>query len=592
MDKSEIVFLSSSKSEPRVKFSDSSAPPTVGSTSKGNAGSGILQERPKPKIAHITPTPQIEHGYLSSPTPSLTPNTSHHQQMSSSTTPRIPLAELDSTQLSQRLFHSPNPNVSHHTNQSQMSPSMSFCQQQSSSGSPSHLLHTQVPHTGAGARSSTRDRRHQLHTERQLVELKQQVEHLGNMMAARHLDQGGGGGSISVYQQRVEQLESEREELEQMVEERDQRLESMRNSVSALNAEYMSDLASVREECKELASSVQIKEDEVSKLELDYQKSLKTIKALKSYIETLPAEEEVRDLKSRCEARTNQLTESELKLVESEEEIKNLRNELRSANKEILKLEINNKEVLEQNKEMSLRIKEEEKRRMASRNLDENQVELLVFDKEELKIENNKLKNLLDWKSKKFEDEKNKLEEQVRNLGSLLEKTNKQIQVNSTQVRESNVAKSLLDSELQKKNEMINSLSAKLDRLGAESRSLRSSSESTSQLDGHYTRLTRCMGKCVSELNSLTELCHQVVSGANPNMSVLLGTRDILSPVSSLDRDMASLNTQEKLELVQEQMKEMRQVQVEIKELRSKIADKYTDRLADDMHNMTGCVAQ
>ena len=36
----------------------------------------------------------------------------------------------------------------------------------------------------------------------------------------------------------------------------------------------------------------------------------------------------------------------------------------------------------------------------------------------------------------------------------------------------------------------------------------------------------------------------------------------------------------------------MRQVQQEIKELRSKIADKYSDRLADDMHNMTGCLAQ
>ena len=294
-----------------------------------------------------------------------------------------------------------------------------------------------------------------------------------------------------MYHQRVEQLELEREELEQMVEERDQRLESMRNSVSALNAEYMSDLASVREECKELASSVQIKEDEFSKLELDYQKSLKSIKALKFYIDTLPAEEEFRDLKVKCETRTSQLAESELKLVESEEEMKNMRNELKSAKKEILKLEINNKEFLERNQEMSLRIKEEEKRRLASRNLDESQVELLVFDKEELKIENNKLKNLLEWKSKKYDDEKNKLEEQVRNLGSLLEKTNKQIQINSTQVRESNVAKSLLDSELQKKNEVINSLTAKLDRLGVESRSLRSSNESTSKLDGHYTRLTR-----------------------------------------------------------------------------------------------------
>ena len=97
------------------------------------------------------------------------------------------------------------------------------------------------------------------------------------------------------------------------------------------------------------------------------------------------------------------------------------------------------------------------------------------------------------------------------------------------------------------------------------------------------------MGKCVTELNSLTELCSQILGGADPNISVLLGTRDlhVLRPVSSLNRDMASLSHQEKLELVKEQMKEMSQVQGDIKELREKITDMYSDRLTD---NMTSCV--
>ena len=42
------------------------------------------------------------------------------------------------------------------------------------------------------------------------------------------------------------------------VEERDAQLASIRNSISVLNAEYMADLASVREECQELGRSVRV----------------------------------------------------------------------------------------------------------------------------------------------------------------------------------------------------------------------------------------------------------------------------------------------------------------------------------------------
>ena len=77
--------------------------------------------RPRPQVACVTPTPQIEHGLLSPRTPATAETApgiyprilreskyfpTYDQIFSGSTTPRIPLAELDSTQLSQRLFHS------------------------------------------------------------------------------------------------------------------------------------------------------------------------------------------------------------------------------------------------------------------------------------------------------------------------------------------------------------------------------------------------------------------------------------------------------------------------------------------------------
>ena len=93
----------------------------------------------------------------------------------------------------------------------------------------------------------------------------------------------------------------------------------------------------------------------------------------------------------------------------------------------------------------------------------------------------------------------------------------------------------------------------------------------------------RSMGKCVTELNGLTDLCTQILGGSDPNMSLLLGTRDVnlLRPVSSLNRDLASLSHQEKLEVVKEQLREVSQVQVDIKKLREKIADIYGEKLTD-----------
>ena len=102
------------------------------------------------------------------------------------------------------------------------------------------------------------------------------------------------------------------------------------------------------------------------------------------------------------------------------------------------------------------------------------------------------------------------------------------------------------------------------------------------------------MGKCLAELNSLTDLASQVMEGGDPSTSVLLGTRgdiSILQPRESpLNRDSANLTIDQKLELVRQQMAEVGEVQENIKEMREKIQEKYADRLV--ANNMTSCVTQ
>ena len=116
-----------------------------------------------------------------------------------------------------------------------------------------------------------------------------------------------------------------------------------------------------------------------------------------------------------------------------------------------LQLEIENRELKERVVELSAKVKSYEVKRIESRSLDESQVELLVWDKNELQSENNKLKNILSWKEEKFESEKKSLEDQVKNLGGLLEQANIKLQSTNTQMRETNQTNSKLSAELRTK---------------------------------------------------------------------------------------------------------------------------------------------
>ena len=119
--------------------------------------------------------------------------------------PRRPLAELDQSQLSQRLFHSPSL-----TGPASLSPSL--------------LLTSQLP--------PSVERRHR-HTERQLSELKAQVQELAVNT----------GNRDHFSQQKRMALEQERDQLEALLEEKELQTEALKKSFEALNSEYSAELS-------------------------------------------------------------------------------------------------------------------------------------------------------------------------------------------------------------------------------------------------------------------------------------------------------------------------------------------------------------
>ena len=73
-----------------------------------------------------------------------------------------------------------------------------------------------------------------------------------------------------------------------------------------------------------------------------------------------------------------------------------------------------------------------------------------MFDKLDLEREKDKLTRQLSWTKTKFQQEKAKVEEQVRRLGGLLEQTNRKLQESSTSLREANTNNAMLEAEMKK----------------------------------------------------------------------------------------------------------------------------------------------
>merc|ERR1719319_95005 len=232
------------------------------------------------------------------------------------------------------------------------------------------------------------------------------------------------------------------------------------------------------------------REQKFTSLQTEHKKSLKTIQGLQSYLMTLPAAEEVRELKSKLRSKEEELRDVSTRAEGMEEQDR------------FRQVEVENEELKLRLAEATSKLKGYETRRYEARNLNDDQVEHLLFDNEELGREVEKVKKVLEWKQRKFDEEINRKENQIRQVGSLLEQANIQLREARSQVRDVSNTNRVLQADLKEKNEAGELVKAVRRNavLEIEVNNLKASDENAKRLDGYYTRLFRSLGLCMKEL--------------------------------------------------------------------------------------------
>jgi len=554
-------------------------------------------------VATVAPTPQLEQGTLS-PLQHCSPAQPPAELSSGplNTTPRLPLQELDPHEVSQRLFHSPAP-LSQGVLDTPYLTSPTLLSRQGLS--PSSLLLTQHPldsHISPN-RPTVREMRQQLNNERQIAELQQQVEALGNMVTANHFRNNASDRSL---QRKIDEMNAEKEELLEALEERDQKLFIIHNSLASLNREYMLDIEKLKGVCKKLTEDVKeaeesrrslqsnlvLEKEKYSNLESEYKESLKSLRKLKTFMSTLPAPEELETLKTQISSEKDAKGEVEIRCSKLEELSELARIEVSETKDKNLMLESQVKELTDINVELQRKVSNMEKRRIEARSLTETDVESLLMEREDLRSENEKLRKLGECNLKKFKDERNRLERQVKQSSNLAGDATLKLKDTLLELQRAKIDNNILEVKIKHKDsENVTALS-EVSRLGKEVSHLSAQKEGTSQLDGQYCRMARLMVECVAKFSNLNELIDQVIDGnGDPNVSLLLGLREVDSSRTStiLSRDLGALDTiDEKLRLLGAQEKEIRVVRQKTEELRKKIEERYADKLS----NANSCTTQ
>jgi len=537
------------------------------------------------RTARVTPIPQIDAGPLS--------------PLSSQTTPRIPAQDLR-INVSQRLFETDflwsDAGGSHVSPGGRLvSPGNRLATH--SYGSPeveagNNRVLSYVPHRSPLVNIPSSQLSHQDNTERRFLELQRQVEQLKNMYERNNKSDDAKENLSAFFEDQATALIAERDHALSVVQDRDKKLSSLQAAIAQMNAEYAKDIAEVKEQVESLTEDVMDREEKFKSLETEHKKSLKTIQGLQSYLMTLPAAEEVRDLKSKLRAKEEEFKEAETRAEGMEKQLRKAEGRSKENMDKLKEVEVEKEEVKMRLDQALNKLKGYETRRYEATNLDDDQVEHLLFDKEELGREVEKLKKVLEWKQSKFNEEINKKEDQIRQIGSLLEQANIQLREGRSQVRELSNANRLLEADLKEANETgeLVKVVRKNAVLEMEVNNLKASDENAKRLDGYYTRLFRSLGLCMKELDGLNDVVRQIMGGSDPNMSLLLGVREVtLSPESLLLKPLEDLSLQQRIDLARGQMEELKRLNKDIAEIRKELADKYAESLVD---NMTSCVTQ
>ena len=218
--------------------------------------------------------------------------------------------------------------------------------------------------------------------------------------------------------------------------------------------------------------------------------------------------------------------------------------------------------------------------------MDANEKEEVLARNDELKEENDQLKKLVNLTQKRHKREADKTAKDLESTAAELREKRKEVERVSEALEEQTATSNFLREDLTACKAKVGALTRKSDALLTELDSAREGERGWADLDALYRSLAQELSRCLREMKSLSETTKQIVGGEDPNVSVLLGLRDLSGNDgaavggSGHDDRVATLRTQ---------LSDVKAVRADLAKIRDSISEKYADNLGD---NFNSCITQ
>eukprot|EP00094_Tigriopus_californicus_P000649 TCALIF_00630-PA protein Name:"Similar to CEP85 Centrosomal protein of 85 kDa (Homo sapiens)" AED:0.09 eAED:0.09 QI:0/0.75/0.55/1/1/1/9/88/730 len=418
--------------------------------------------------------------------------------------------------------------------------------------------------------------------ERKMELLQTQVQSLTQMLETRL-----GPSDPSSLMVENERLSRENADLRRNIRESDDRLTKLQESVVQLQEEYQDESEELLAQVSELTTAWQDEKLERLKVQQVQDKLIRGKQGLEAYLNTLPSQEEHDSLKATLKAQEDLCQTLKGQLSKAQIDTSALRQSLAGTETTISSLEskLEDNEILV--KSLQQQVSKTEERRKCATNMDQSRFETALEELDDLKSENLNLKRYVKILQNRHKRELTKVQTSLTEMSKNFEaKTKESVSLADKLRDETKTAKYLRECLTNTKAKVI-ALEAKSGALASELDTARSQESYAKEQNRLIKVIHREICDCVKDLRILGSVTNQILDGDDPNVSILLGIKDLdqSSPLGSL----SDLSTAQSVDFLRSQIKSLRDVRREVQEIRGKISDKYAENIGS---NMTSCITQ
>ena len=234
------------------------------------------------------------------------------------------------------------------------------------------------------------------------------------------------------------------------------------------------------------------------------------------------------------------------------------------------------------------KVTDDARRRHFATDMSNDDKENVLKERDDFHDENVQLKKYVGLLKKKLSKETTTAAENVAELTRQLEEVTHKLEDTKRKLDDEHSTNYFMREDLTKSKVAVTSLQRQMEALKASLDTSKMEQLNQAELDRLYTLLSSELSRCLSDLQSLSAVTKQLMEGADPNVSMLLGIRDDSSRLT----DESGLNvdiSEGKLERLKKQLGEVKEVRANIMSVRDELSEKYAEKLGD---NMTSCVTQ